>query len=459
MNDERIRANLAAVRDRIAEAARRAGRDPAAVTLVAVTKKNPIERIEPLIAAGQRDLGENFPQELWRKAEALADRPVRWHLIGHLQTNKAKRTCRLVRLIHAVDSLKLLQDARRASRPTRRRVCLQVELLGRGVQARLVARRPAGRRRGDRRLPAAGRRPDDDGRLRDDRRGGPPGLRPAPRRSPRSSGSGPASRSPSSRWGCPATSRRPSRRARRWSGSARRCSRGSTNHDRPQRTPRRHRRPGRAPSPGRSKTAVLGERAGALRLAVTAPPDRGKANDAIADLLAATLGCKSSAVRLLTGATSRQKRFLIVGLDAGRGPRAARRDLATGPLRRLNAVGYAEGSNTSPNPSHPMPDYPPELTITPLPRPPKARVRVPGSKSLTNRALDRRRPRPGDEHPDRRPRQRRHPGHGRRPPEARPGGRTRPGRRDGPGPRQGRGRSPPSRPTCSSATRGRPSGS
>lgn len=128
MNDERIRANLAAVRDRIAGAARRAGRDPAAVTLVAVTKKNPIERIEPLIAAGQRDLGENFPQELWKKAEALADRPVRWHLIGHLQTNKAKRTAGLVHLIHAVDSLKLLRLLDGLDDPPP--VCLQANCSG-----------------------------------------------------------------------------------------------------------------------------------------------------------------------------------------------------------------------------------------------------------------------------------------------------------------------------------------
>lgn len=69
-----------------------------------------------------------------------------------------------------------------------------------------------------------------------------------------------------------------------------------------------------AAQPGAKKNAALGERAGALRLAVTAPPDRGKANDALADLLADLLGCKSSAVRLLTGPTSRQKRFLVVGL-------------------------------------------------------------------------------------------------------------------------------------------------
>jgi pyridoxal phosphate enzyme (YggS family) len=109
MMEDRIRENVDRVRGRIAEAARRSGRAPDAVRLVAVTKKNPPERILPLIAHGQLDLGENFPQELWRKVEALADQPVRWHLIGHLQTNKAKRTASMVHLIHSVDSLKLLR--------------------------------------------------------------------------------------------------------------------------------------------------------------------------------------------------------------------------------------------------------------------------------------------------------------------------------------------------------------
>lgn len=66
--------------------------------------------------------------------------------------------------------------------------------------------------------------------------------------------------------------------------------------------------------PGAKRAGCLGERRGALRLAVTAPPDKGKANDALAALIAEILGRKSSAIRLLTGPTSRQKRFLIVGL-------------------------------------------------------------------------------------------------------------------------------------------------
>jgi hypothetical protein len=130
MHAERIRYNLEAVQRRIADAARRSGRSIEAIRLIAVTKKTPLEWIGPLVACGVRDLGENYPQELWSKVDALPDLrdSVRWHLIGHLQTNKVKKTLPLVRLIHSVDSLKLLraldEAAQTASEPPD--VCLQV---------------------------------------------------------------------------------------------------------------------------------------------------------------------------------------------------------------------------------------------------------------------------------------------------------------------------------------------
>ncbi|MDG3004114.1 YggS family pyridoxal phosphate-dependent enzyme [Paludisphaera mucosa] len=130
MNSDRIRENLLTVQGRIAQAARRSGREPAAVTLVAVTKKRPVELLRPLLEAGTLDLGENYPQELWEKVEALsgAPAPIRWHLIGHLQGNKARRTLPMVRLIHAVDSLKLLKtlDDLAAEVADPPEVCLQV---------------------------------------------------------------------------------------------------------------------------------------------------------------------------------------------------------------------------------------------------------------------------------------------------------------------------------------------
>ncbi len=130
MNQERIRHNWDAVQQRIAEAAQRSGRRADAVRLVAVTKKSPLDWIRPLVECGARDLGENYPQELWRKAEALADLgdSVRWHLIGHLQSNKVKKTLPLVRMIHSVDSLKLLGSLDLAAQALDNppAVCLQV---------------------------------------------------------------------------------------------------------------------------------------------------------------------------------------------------------------------------------------------------------------------------------------------------------------------------------------------
>ena len=84
--------------------------------------------IRPLIDLGAADLGENYPQELWGKHDALACLSVRWHLIGHLQGNKAKKTLPLVRIIHAVDSLKLLRtlDDLAKDLPSPPSVCLQV---------------------------------------------------------------------------------------------------------------------------------------------------------------------------------------------------------------------------------------------------------------------------------------------------------------------------------------------
>lgn len=134
MNEERLRHNLESVRERIAAAARRSGRPEDAARLIAVTKKSPPEWVRPLVALGASDLGENYPQELWHKCELLADlgRLVRWHLIGHLQTNKVKKTLPLVGMIHSVDSLKLLQalDQAASGGSDPRGVCLQVNTSG-----------------------------------------------------------------------------------------------------------------------------------------------------------------------------------------------------------------------------------------------------------------------------------------------------------------------------------------
>ena len=128
MDADRLSQNLEIVRGRVADAARRSGRTPDAVTLVAVTKRRPPEATRTLAACEALDQGENYPQELWSKADATADVPTRWHLIGHLQGNKARKTLPLVRMVHAVDSLKLLRLLAdlAANLPDPPSVCLQV---------------------------------------------------------------------------------------------------------------------------------------------------------------------------------------------------------------------------------------------------------------------------------------------------------------------------------------------
>ena len=101
--------NLADVRGRIAEAARRAGRPEKDILLVAVSKTFAADRVREAHAAGQREFGENKVQEGLQKAADTADIPLRWHLIGHLQSNKAKKAAATFGCIHSVDSIELLR--------------------------------------------------------------------------------------------------------------------------------------------------------------------------------------------------------------------------------------------------------------------------------------------------------------------------------------------------------------
>jgi len=118
---ETISARIDQVQERVAAAARRAGRAPAEVLLVGVTKTHPAEMITAALAAGLHDFGENRVQEAEPKIAAL-DREranITWHLIGHLQSNKAKRAAGLFDLIHSVDSLHLAQVLSRTMGETR----------------------------------------------------------------------------------------------------------------------------------------------------------------------------------------------------------------------------------------------------------------------------------------------------------------------------------------------------
>ena len=103
-----ITENIAEIRSRMAEAARRSGRDPEDVLLIAVTKLHEPDEIEEAIAAGVTDIAENKVQEIQKKFDQIHS-PVNWHLIGHLQTNKVKYIAPFVRMIHSIDSLPLLQ--------------------------------------------------------------------------------------------------------------------------------------------------------------------------------------------------------------------------------------------------------------------------------------------------------------------------------------------------------------
>jgi pyridoxal phosphate enzyme (YggS family) len=111
----RIADNLVEVRQRIAEAARASGRKPEDVTLVAVTKYVTIEAVRATLQAGCLRLGESRPQQLWERAEILKELSVQWHLIGHLQRNKIRRTLPLVAMIHSVDSPSLADALERTA--------------------------------------------------------------------------------------------------------------------------------------------------------------------------------------------------------------------------------------------------------------------------------------------------------------------------------------------------------
>jgi PLP dependent protein len=105
----RIAENLHRVQGHIDAAALRSGRRSADIQLVAVTKYVGPEEIRAIVAAGCTTLGESRPQQLWQRAEELADLSLRWHFIGHMQRNKIRRTLPFVAMIHSVDSLRLAE--------------------------------------------------------------------------------------------------------------------------------------------------------------------------------------------------------------------------------------------------------------------------------------------------------------------------------------------------------------
>lgn len=136
-----LRRRLAQVRERIATAAARCGRESTEVTLVAVSKTHPTGAIREALSAGVADFGENRVQEAESKIPLLKDAGARWHLIGHLQANKARRAVRLFDVIHTVDSTSLAQRLDRACGDEQRKelqIMIQVDLAGEATKSGLA---------------------------------------------------------------------------------------------------------------------------------------------------------------------------------------------------------------------------------------------------------------------------------------------------------------------------------
>lgn len=107
-----IDSNLKQLHERIVSAAQAAGRDPATIRLVAVSKTRPVGDVDQAFRAGQQIFGENYVQELTEKAKMVIE-PVEWHFIGHLQSNKVRQIAGLVSMIHSVDRLSLAEEINR----------------------------------------------------------------------------------------------------------------------------------------------------------------------------------------------------------------------------------------------------------------------------------------------------------------------------------------------------------
>ncbi len=133
-----VKENLLSVIERIGNAARKAGRDPGQVKLIAVSKTVEVARIKEAIEAGATILGENYVQEAQKKIEEIGKLaateplgkggPVSWHFIGHLQSNKAKYAVRLFDMIHSVDTIPLAEELNHRSEQERRTMKVMVEV-------------------------------------------------------------------------------------------------------------------------------------------------------------------------------------------------------------------------------------------------------------------------------------------------------------------------------------------
>jgi len=129
---DEIATSLSAVRQRLARALERAGRLPSSARLVAISKTRPAEDVRAAFDAGQVDFGENRVQEALEKIAATADIPIAWHLVGYLQTNKARKAAGAFAWIHSIESADLLKRVDAAAEVAGRRpeLLVQVDLAG-----------------------------------------------------------------------------------------------------------------------------------------------------------------------------------------------------------------------------------------------------------------------------------------------------------------------------------------
>jgi pyridoxal phosphate enzyme (YggS family) len=129
---DEIATGLSAVRQRLARALQRAGRLPSSARLVAISKTRPAEDVRAAFDAGQVDFGENRVQEAVEKIAATSDTPITWHLVGHLQSNKARRAAGAFAWIQSIDSADLLKRVDAAAGEAGRtvEVLIQVDLAG-----------------------------------------------------------------------------------------------------------------------------------------------------------------------------------------------------------------------------------------------------------------------------------------------------------------------------------------
>ncbi len=124
------------IRGRIDQACRKAGRQASDVTLLAVSKTFPAASVGEVVSCGVTDIGENYVQELLAKKEALADERIRWHFIGHLQSNKVKYIAGWIHLIHAVDSTSLAEEINKKAESAGRIIDILLEVNSTGEESK-----------------------------------------------------------------------------------------------------------------------------------------------------------------------------------------------------------------------------------------------------------------------------------------------------------------------------------